>query len=64
MVRNQHGNWINFTTAVFLMDDEIREQIHNEFAPCTEQEFFDAYCAAHATAYGEEFELNRLNPEY
>ena len=25
------------------MNDEIRERLHSELAPCTEQEFFDRY---------------------
>ena len=30
-----------FDAAVMLMDDEIREAIHAEIAPCTEEEFLD-----------------------
>lgn len=39
-----------------LMDDELCEQIHGTVE--TEQEFVDAYCAAHAAKYGEEFQVN------
>lgn len=46
---------VDFEAAVNLMDDEIREALHAELAPCTEQEFFDAYCKAHEGKYGEEF---------
>lgn len=46
---------VDFEAAVNLMDDEIREALHAELAPCTEQEFFDAYCKAHAEKYSEEF---------
>lgn len=46
-----------FEAAVNLMDDEIREALHAELAPCTEQEFFDAYCKAHEEKYGEEFAI-------
>lgn len=46
---------VDFEAAVNLMDDEIREALHAELAPCTEQEFFAAYCKAHEEKYGEEF---------
>ena len=46
----------NFDAAVELMDDELREQIHEELAPCTEEEFLEAYKAAHLAKYGEEFQ--------
>lgn len=46
---------VDFEAAVNLMDDEIREALHAELAPCTEQEFFDAYCKAHEEKYGEKF---------
>lgn len=45
-----------FEAAVALMDDEIREQLHAELAPCTEEEFLEAYKAAHLAKYGEEFQ--------
>lgn len=48
---------VDFEAAVNLMDDEIREALHTELAPCTEQEFFDAYCKAHEDKYGEEFAI-------
>ena len=48
---------VDFEAAVNLMDGEIREAIHAELAPCTEQEFFDAYCKAHEEKYGEEFAI-------
>ena len=48
---------VDFEAAVNLMDDEIREALHAELAPCTEQEFFDAYCKAHEEKYGEDFAI-------
>ena len=53
---------IDFDVAVNLMDAEIREEIHMNLAPCTAQEFFDAYCEAHETKFGEEFECAKKNP--
>lgn len=49
---------VDFDAAVSLMDDEIREEVHSEMAPCSEQEFMDAYAKAHHEKYGEEFKVN------
>jgi hypothetical protein len=46
---------IDFAAAVMLMDDEIRERLHSELAPCSDQEFLDAYVAAHEAKHGEPF---------
>ena len=48
---------VDFEAAVNLMDDEIREALHQSMAPCTEQAFFDAYCEAHEEKYGEDFAI-------
>lgn len=61
-VTNNYGVEINFDSAVSLMDDEIRKSICGTVE--TEQDFFDAYCKAHAEQYGEEFELAKRNPQY
>lgn len=47
---------------VNLMDDEIREALHMELAPCSNQEFFAAYAAAHLAKYGEKWELDKQHP--
>lgn len=57
-VINEFGTTIDFEAAVNLMDDDLREAIIAE----TEQEFFDAYCAAHFEKFGEEWELAKANP--
>lgn len=44
-----------FEAAVELMDDEIREELHANLAPCTEEEFLTAYMEEHEKKYGEEF---------
>lgn len=64
IVKNQFDHDIDFDVAAQLMDDEIREDLHLNFAPCTEQEFFDEYCKAHLAKYSEEFILNERNPQY
>lgn len=48
---------VNFDACANLMDDEIREAIHAELAPCTEQEFLDAYVDRHYDKYGEQFKI-------
>ena len=52
------GNWFFFESAVNLMDDEIREQLNYELAPCTPQKFFDKYLGLHYEKFDEEFEVN------
>lgn len=64
MVINKNGTEINFDAAVALMDDDIREDLSMELAPCTDQEFFSAYEARHEEKYGEEWELSKENPCY
>lgn len=64
VVINENGAEIDYEAAVNLMDDAIREKLHMELAPCTEQEFFHAYEIAYAEEYGEEWELSKKNPVY
>lgn len=52
-VINSYGTEINYNAAVELMDDELREEVHADLAPCTEQEFF-----------GETWEMDKRNPCY
>lgn len=62
MVINSYGVQIDYDAAVELMDDEIREDVAADLAPCTEQEFFAEYSKRHAEKYGEEWELDKSNP--
>lgn len=52
-----NGYEVDFDAVVNMMDDEIREELHNKLAPCTDQEFVDAYIEAHKAKYGEQFEI-------
>ena len=52
-----NGRMVDMDVVVSMMDDEIREDIHNRIAPCTEQEFVDAYVVAHQAKYGEQFDI-------
>lgn len=62
-VLNRFGDEINFDFAVQMMDDELREELHNAIAPCSKQEFFDAYALAHMRKYGEVWVLDTQNPQ-
>ena len=46
-----------YDQAVNLMDDDIREELHQEIAPCTDEEFLRAYMERHLAKYGEEFTI-------
>jgi hypothetical protein len=49
------GCEVDYDSAVALMDDDVREVLHAALAPCSEQDFFDAYLIAHYVKYGEVF---------
>ena len=44
-----------YSAAVNLMDDEIREELHRDLAPCSDEEFLEAYMEAHERKYGIPF---------
>lgn len=56
-VADENGNPIYYPDAVALMDNDICSELHNKIAPCTDQEFYTAYCAAHEEKYNEKFEV-------
>lgn len=64
IVTNAAGTQVAFDVAVVFMDDDLREQLHDDLDPCTEQEFFSAYEKAHLETFGEEWELSKANPVY
>ena len=64
MVYNFYGAKVDYDTAVNLMDDEIREKLHAEIAPCSKQHFFSMYELKHSQKYGELWELSKENPVY
>ena len=63
-VKNKNGTVIDYEMAVTAMDDEKREDLHSELAPCTEQEFFTRYEKEHELKFGEEWELSKENPTW
>ena len=64
IVKNNYGTEIEWNAALALMDDDLREELNADLAPCTEQEFFDAYAKAHEAKFSEEWELAKGNPCY
>lgn len=52
-----NGYEVDYDAAVSMMDDELREELHNKLAPCSDQEFMDAYVEAHQAKFGEQFEI-------
>ena len=46
-----------YEAAVTYMDDEIREDLHAELAPCTDEEFLEAYMERHLEKYEEDFQI-------
>lgn len=63
-VINEYGVIVDYDTAVLLMDDDLREDIHRDLAPCTDQEFLNEYAKRHAEKFGEIWELTKENPCY
>lgn len=61
---NGYGVIVDYDMAVLLMDDDLREDIHRELAPCTDQEFFNEYAKRRAEKFGEIWELAKENPCY
>lgn len=51
-----NGRPVDMDVARALMDDDLCQQIHGTVK--TEQEFLDAYVAAHRAKYGDEFVVN------
>ncbi|MEY8365767.1 hypothetical protein AALA22_09045 [Anaerovoracaceae bacterium 41-7] len=63
-VINKNGKELDYDAAVTYMDDDIREELHVDMAPCSEQEFFTAYELAHEKLHGEEWFLSEKNPQW
>ena len=51
-----YNDEVDFNTLINLMDDKIREKVHNEIAPCTEQEFINRYIEEHEKKYKKKFQ--------
>jgi len=44
-----------YQACVNMMDDDLREDLHSELAPCTEDEFLETYCDRHLAKFNEIF---------
>lgn len=49
-------------TVANLMDDDLREELNGEIAPCAFADFCSAYSAAHYKKFGEIWEFAKENP--
>lgn len=47
-----------FDACVSLMDDDLRDQVHNDLAPCTQLEFLERYSELHFAKYNDTFVCN------
>lgn len=66
-VENSNGHVFDdsdWDAIVQNMDPDIREQLSENLAPCSNQEFFDAYADAYYEKYGEEWELDKADPQW
>lgn len=61
-VQNRHGDDMDYEAAVQMMDDDLREALHEELVPTTPQRFFDAYAQTHREKFGEDWILDTSNP--
>ena len=52
------NGFIDWETVVHYMDDDIREEVHAELAPCSNEEFYNRYCELHRQKFGEDFDIN------
>lgn len=48
---------VDFEECVMRMDNDLREEIHEDMAPCGEQEFLDEYVRRHAEKFVQEFTI-------
>ncbi|KOA61002.1 hypothetical protein BAAM0499_03795 [Bifidobacterium animalis subsp. animalis MCC 0499] len=58
----EHYTRDQWDAVVNMMDPQIREQLHNTIAPCSNQMFFDEYAKAHEAKYGQTWELAKPAP--
>jgi hypothetical protein len=54
---NLNEEIVDFDACVMLMDDELREEIHRDLAPCTDQEFLNEYVKRHQEKYNKDFQI-------
>lgn len=52
-----NGKEVYYDAAVNLMDDDIREVLHQDMTGSTPQDFVDAYAASYYDAHGETWDV-------
>lgn len=52
-----NGVVVKMQQCVNLMDDEIRESVHKDLSPCSNQDFLVEYCRRHEKKFGERFTI-------
>jgi hypothetical protein len=56
---NKRTNQVEeFNIYVNYMDDELRERVAWELAPCSDKDFMDRYVYLHYETFAEEFQVN------
>lgn len=50
-----NGDSRDYDAAVNLMDDDLREEVHADLAPCADQRFIEEYAKRHEQRFGEPF---------
>lgn len=53
---------VAINTVVNLMDDDLREELNGEIAPCSFAEFVGTYADAHRKKFGEIWVFDEANP--
>ena len=53
-IDNARGKRLYFEATANAMDDDLRDQLNYLMAPCTDEEFLEAYCEAHEKKFGGE----------
>ena len=54
----------NYDMVASLMDKDIREEVHRDFAPCSTRKFYVEYCKLHKEKFNEDFENFILHGNY
>lgn len=61
LVCNINGIYLVYDYAEKFMDDDLREELHNELGPCSRQDFFTAYEYKHLDKFGALWEFSKHN---
>lgn len=64
LIRTKNGVFIDFDIAVSVMDNDLRESVHYDLAPCNDQEFYDDYARRHIAKFGAgSWILDQIKPK-